>query len=321
MTANEDWTRILKAMRPEGWERSGLYVLGCFDRRVTVLTQQARALNLVRALEEDGELAACTTVAVIGGGAAGLMAAAAAARRGRQVTVFEEADEVLHFQASSDRPLLPYIYRWPAPGSLEPRTDLPFFNWTAGPASDVARALIRELKGYEESRWLDVQRRTRIETAERLNGKLGSPRIRLHWSNGKRTRDFHLVILAIGFGREARMTGPAPNTPSYWAGDDIAIVHRDRRIPMAILDVTGALREGTREFFAAAPGDATRSRKLAANPANAQASIGPDDRCRRGALRPQCGAPWASAESWADPAIARAIEPVGRRIAGDATKL
>lgn len=52
-----------------------IYVLGSFERRVTLYAQQVRALNLAFVLFDTGRLTPGATVAVIGGGASGLTAA------------------------------------------------------------------------------------------------------------------------------------------------------------------------------------------------------------------------------------------------------
>lgn len=64
---------VLHHMRVPG-ERA-VYVLGSFERRLTLYSQQVRALNLVYALTSAGHLRAGQHVAVIGGGAAGLTGA------------------------------------------------------------------------------------------------------------------------------------------------------------------------------------------------------------------------------------------------------
>jgi hypothetical protein len=57
----------------------GLYVVGCFERRVTLYAQQVRALNLVYALSHEKRLDAGASIAVVGGSVAGMTAAAGAA--------------------------------------------------------------------------------------------------------------------------------------------------------------------------------------------------------------------------------------------------
>ena len=78
--------RVLTAMKPDRWY--GLYVLGCYDRTKTVYVQQCRALTLVHALFEAGELRPGGSLGIIGGGAAGVTAAAAAATKGARVILF-----------------------------------------------------------------------------------------------------------------------------------------------------------------------------------------------------------------------------------------
>ena len=108
-----------------------LYLVGVFERGVTVYSQQVRALNLIWALVERGVLA-CNldenaarsdgrgSIAIIGGGFAGLTAAAALIKKDvdANITIFERRDTLLPLQHGSDtRWLHPRIYDWPADGS------------------------------------------------------------------------------------------------------------------------------------------------------------------------------------------------------------
>jgi hypothetical protein len=73
-----------------------IYLLLCNGGRVTVRSQQMRAINLVWALRP--ELQRCNrSVAVIGAGAAGITFAAAAAKLGATVHLFESSD-LMHLQ-------------------------------------------------------------------------------------------------------------------------------------------------------------------------------------------------------------------------------
>ena len=101
-----------------------LYVIGSFDRRVTVLAQQTRALNLAWAMIETGivptENAPNRRIAVVGAGFAGLTFAAGLLRKGNDlaIDVFEQRDSLLPLQQGSDtRWLHPHIYDWPTEGS------------------------------------------------------------------------------------------------------------------------------------------------------------------------------------------------------------
>jgi hypothetical protein len=101
-----------------------LYLIGIFDRGVTVYSQQIRALNLIWALVEQGILACKlkedapdpdrrrASIAIIGGGFAGLTAAAALIKKGvdADITIFEHCDTLLR----QDRILEELIVRRPA---------------------------------------------------------------------------------------------------------------------------------------------------------------------------------------------------------------
>jgi hypothetical protein len=59
---------VLERMRVEGMPRA--CVLGCHAQRVTVLSQQFRAFNLVWVLFDQGRLKGGDRVGVVGGGSA-----------------------------------------------------------------------------------------------------------------------------------------------------------------------------------------------------------------------------------------------------------
>ena len=68
--------------------RSGVYVLGCFGRYITLYSQQVRALNLAYALNRRGKLKIGTRVCVVGAGIAGLTFAVGAGG-GRTIQVMK----------------------------------------------------------------------------------------------------------------------------------------------------------------------------------------------------------------------------------------
>ena len=193
----------------------GLYVLGCFERRVTLLSQQVRALNLVHSLRARGLLPAGSSIAVIGGGVAGLTAAAGAARLGCDVTLLERGEGLLHlFRGCYTRWLHPYLYDWPKDEASSEKAGLPLLDWRAGPADDVARQIQAAWDVLPESGRIAV--RTSVESIDLGSG---SPR-RLTWNApGHETGKFALVILAVGFGLERRVTGIRPL--SYWDNDSL----------------------------------------------------------------------------------------------------
>lgn len=210
-----------------------LYVIGSFDRRVTVLAQQTRALNLVWAMIETGivptKSAGDFRIAVVGAGFAGLTFAAGLLRKDNElaIDVFEQRDSLLPLQQGSDtRWLHPHIYDWPTEGSEAAAAMLPVLNWTAARSSDVVVQVLGEwakiaekksnLRLFCNARHLQVTRSGESEKA------------RIEWVGEKRnpidggigadgaargmSRDYDAVVLSVGFGLE---TGDS----SYWRNE------------------------------------------------------------------------------------------------------
>jgi hypothetical protein len=236
--------QVLERMQVPG--RSHLYVLGCFESRITLYTQQVRALNLIYALS-DGFKKSGTRVAVIGAGAGGLTAAAAAGVCGCRVSVFEMYPNPLDLIGPSHlRWLHPHIYEWPKPGSENSRAGLPLLDWTEGLAFEVVAKLLPGwaalAKAYNIElhcgiRNLGVDRTADGKYLLRWNGEgpsppsnaLSTPSGRGTWGSrsGSRMRiqPFDIVILAVGFGVETA-NNQFPMISSYWYEDNI---NRDDR--------------------------------------------------------------------------------------------
>lgn len=205
--------QLLTHMQVPG--HSGLYLVGALERRVTVYSQQVRALNLVYSLFEQNHLEAGDAVAVIGGGVAGLTAAGGAARKGCRVTVFEKTSDTLHlFAGCKKRWLHPRIYDWPEPGSLRAdASDLEVLTWSTGMAGDVAdhlRAQWDELGAAYGDR-IEVLRGVTVSPPKPSADGAGPL---LTWRPGAGVRRFRVVILAVGFGIER--TFPSLRPQSYW---------------------------------------------------------------------------------------------------------
>lgn len=124
-----------------------VYLLGTFERNLTIYHQQVRALNFVWSLiEGSSKEEVPNSVAVVGGGFAGLTAAAGLLRKGvKHVSIFERRATLLPLQQGSDaRWVHPHIYEWPNAGSELPSAALPLLNWNAGRASDVVVQVLSE---------------------------------------------------------------------------------------------------------------------------------------------------------------------------------
>lgn len=213
-----------------------IYAIGPFDERVTVLTQQRRALNLAWSLIETNRLQTSPgkkrcRIAVLGGGFAGLTFAAALMSKKCDctVTLFEERDTLLPLQQGSDtRWLHPHIYDWPAEGSEAVAAMLPVLNWTAARASDV---VVQVLSGWSDvvkgpdkpslTLWCNTRhlqlreargRRSRLEwVGEQRAAATGGALDVLRDAQGK-SQEFDIVVLAVGFGLES-------SGSSYWRNE------------------------------------------------------------------------------------------------------
>lgn len=194
---------------------TGVFILGCLESRVTVLSQQRRALNLVEALLSDWFVGEGGRVAIVGAGAAGITAAAALATAGSGLTIdlFDREYHPMHLQRSSERDLHPRIYDWPLPDSTNPRAGLPILDWHAGPAKEVSTQIAAGFKtAVSEAdgrvRFRDGSTVTAIQSMDD-----GVSRVRVEGQ--RNTEAYDAVILAIGFGYERRAEGQGFS--SYWA--------------------------------------------------------------------------------------------------------
>lgn len=226
-----------------------LYLVGAYDRGVTVFSQQVRALNLawalvesrtIRTIEGAEPLGKRLEIAIVGGGFAGLTLAAALLKKHvhARITLLEQRDTLLPLQQGSDsRWLHPRIYEWPADGSGSSAALLPVLNWTAGRASDVVVQVLAEwtrtvrevqarldtaettIRLYCNARHLQIREpeapnsKVSIEWVGEERGPLEA-RSQRDGSSGQ-SEPFDMVVLAVGFGVER------DGGISYWRNETL----------------------------------------------------------------------------------------------------
>ena len=203
------------------------YVLGVHEGRVTLLSQQSRALNLAWALGEAGALQTAAgspaPVAVVGAGAGGMTAAAALSCLGANVTLIGSSGELMLLQAGcKQRWLHPFIYDWPNEQWYRESAQLPILDWKAGTAESVRDQII---KGFDELRQsvcpsLECRLNTEVLALERE--RTGGYRLHLRsYSGALASLEASIVVFTVGFGVEDEPAGVPANAiwQSYWKTD------------------------------------------------------------------------------------------------------
>lgn len=212
---------VLEAL---GTNIENVYVIGGYERRVTVKAQQVRAINLISAI---GQLSRRTggsaTVAVVGGGIAGCTTAVAAACAGNSVVLLESGGRLMSPQTGSHRYLHPNLYDWPQNGWDRTSPQLPLMAWSAGDAGTVVRTLRKEFKSRQDTLGIEVVLDVELVALEK-NGES----VALAWGPGFNRRDFDFVVLCVGFGQEGSAT---LSNPPYWHNDDL---NQGRPVPTLV---------------------------------------------------------------------------------------
>ncbi|MEO1523203.1 MAG: FAD-dependent oxidoreductase [Cyanobacteria bacterium J06633_2] len=202
----------------------GVYILGCFDHKKTIHTQQRRAVALVNALSKFGEITPEKRIAVIGGGIGGLTAARAAAHHGATVTLFEKQRGLVPIQSGNTQRIIhPHIYDWPDEGSENETSELPFLNWSAGACNDVFHRVTDEFNNYvanTASEILSVKDETSISSVCIAEPAPDRARVEISSDDGTFHDFFDIVLVAVGFGLETR-SAEAGGVISYWQNDDL----------------------------------------------------------------------------------------------------
>jgi hypothetical protein len=226
-------------------EHPGLFVLGAFARRVTVYSQQVRAINLIDAIHYYRRPLKDVSIAIVGAGAAGLTAAARALQYGAKITLFERNPDVMSIQTNCHhRWLHPTIYDWPffTVGGDADKADLPVMDWTAEEANLFATD--------QQTQWRAMVRRHGADIRQFIPADVTAvvPMGRqyqlqyCHSVEGKKLFDsgtFDLVVLATGFGLEPEGIG----RNSYWDKDPWDQIARSDQVVLVAGYGDGALTD------------------------------------------------------------------------------
>ncbi|MBJ7501005.1 MAG: NAD(P)-binding protein [Sphingopyxis sp.] len=191
-----------------------IYLLFPSHLRITFYAQQIRALELVEQLRGESWTDKLSSIAIVGAGASGMTAAAAlkmaGLREGLEITLFESRDQIMPLQTGSlNKFLAPHLIDWPAEGSTQRRARLPILDWDEAIAGNVAMDLVTQFARF------DVK--TEISTTiEKIVAVPNGVELLTRKDGLQKKRRFDLVIVAAGFGLEAKPTGIESDTTSYW---------------------------------------------------------------------------------------------------------
>jgi hypothetical protein len=189
-----------------------VYVIGGpREARLTIYSQQCRAINLVCALREHESDLTRKRIAVVGAGAAGLAAATALSALGvpdDNLTVFEKTASPVHTQRwSYGRFLHPRLFHWPEAGWRDSESELPVTDWRAEYAADVREQILAGCAPVPIEFCTLVSEVTPQKNVTRVTLRhLHSP-----W---REHRAFDLVLVATGFPLETKIEGTLGGT--YW---------------------------------------------------------------------------------------------------------
>jgi hypothetical protein len=237
------YDRILELMSPPG--HPNLFILGAFAKRVTVYSQQVRAINLIDAIHYYRRSLKNQRIAIVGAGAAGLSAAARALEYGATVTLFERNPDVMSIQNNSrHRWLHPTIYDWPLfeIGGEADDAKLPVMNWIAQDANKLASGLRTQWKTLGRKYGVHVRTLFPVEVTA-VEPEFGNYRLQYvdsrRGSKRNHSEVFTLVVFAAGFGLEPEGAG----RNSYWEQDPWDQIARPEQVVLVAGYGDGAMTD------------------------------------------------------------------------------
>ena len=209
-----------------------VYVLGSLapkSERLAVASQQTRAINLIHALSVEKRLEEGDKLCIIGGGAAGLTAAAYAMSKGILVTVLESLAALWNLRGCRTRWLHPNLFRfWPDERWQCTATNFPVMNWFAGYACDVGELLWSKYQSFEAQQTRNgALKYPHFQPAHDIQIEPHGDDWRVSWCPHadpmvepyRCVDDFNAIIVAVGFGTEARVRDAEAST--YWLDDTL----------------------------------------------------------------------------------------------------
>lgn len=210
-----------------------VYIIGSYDFKKTVATQQKRAAILALAVSKS--LGRSSSIAVVGGGFAGITACATLLKLGHKVTLFEQKGTLLPLQRHChDRYIHPDLYDWPMSRGLD-ELCLAGLRWHADFADNVCQQLIDsfdEVKRNAADRFTPTVAITVSRVEEDVSGRHATYTV--FDVNEFHHAGFAGVLFAVGFGQERKVPfGSRIN--GYWDNSTLGHCKRTKERPSRIL--------------------------------------------------------------------------------------
>ena len=210
-----------------------VFVIGSYDFKKTVATQQKRAAVLALAVSK--RLDRSSSIAVIGGGVAGLSACATLLKLGFKATLFEQKGTLLPLQRRChDRYIHPDLYDWPMSEGLG-ELCLAGLRWKADFADNVCRQLIDsfdEIKRDAADRFTPAV----ATTVRRMQEDRAGSRTTYTVFDAKEFHHagFDAVLFAVGFGPERKVSFGS-RIQGYWENSTLTHCKGTKEKPSRIL--------------------------------------------------------------------------------------
>jgi len=216
MNKQETYSNFIKHFRVD----KNIFLLGQYEKRITIYSQQLRALNLIHALIETGEVDKTSKIGILGGGIGGLTLAYGFAIKGiKEIVVYEENKHLFQTWGSSPRWIDPFLYSWPKKEWINDQTKLPFFNWSCDIASNVSKSFLKEhqiLNSHFDA--VVIKLKTKGWVDEKLS--------QIVYGSRSDKKQFDKIFLATGFGFDGK-TNDVQST--YWAADNLAMLSNQKK--------------------------------------------------------------------------------------------
>jgi hypothetical protein len=229
-------------------EGKDVFFLGVQERRLAIINQQVRAFNLAYSI---AQYKPHSPVAIVGAGIGGLTFAAACVLQGLRVCVFEEHSRPIPMQHKSPREISPYILEWPSDRSIENDTDLPWMNWTAGPASQARLRMLFQYDALRKSSKYKtgfiglhpgrVFQQMKVGEVRESNQRFTIVNSASLLKQGAEQAEdipssFDCVVICTGFGAERSIKAIRQHSLSYW--------DENRLSPLSLVDGKPVLVSG-----------------------------------------------------------------------------